>query len=400
MTLIQTFKNEADAMHDQLVAWRRDFHEHPELGFQEVRTAGIVADHLRELGLEVSTGVGRTGVVALVEPDAADTDTPTVLLRFDMDALPIDEQNDVPYRSQNPGVMHACGHDGHTAIGMGVASVLSRHRNELAGRVKLVFQPAEEGQGGAMAMLDDGIMADPAPSASFALHLWSRLPLNHVVAQEGTLWASAGKFRLVVHGRGGHGAVPHETVDATVTAAQILLSWQTIVSRNVDPSETAVITVGALNSGEAYNIISPRAELLGTYRVFSDATRELLLRRMEEMAVNISAAFGATCEFEHLGYVPATINSPEGADVMQTVAAQVVGEEKLMEIEPMMVGEDMAEILTRAPGALILVGAAQPDGTLHSPHHNPTFDFDEGMMPTGVAMLAGAAAEYLARHAE
>lgn len=395
MTLTAVFKQEADAMAEQLVAWRRDFHMHPELGFQEVRTAGIVAAHLQELGLEVSTGIGRTGVVALVEPDGAAPDAPTVLLRFDMDALPIEEETGLPFRSQHPGVMHACGHDGHTAIGMGVAGLLARHRNALQGRVKLVFQPAEEGLGGAMAMIDDGILREPTPAASFALHLWSRLPLNHIVCQPGPIWASAGGFRVVVHGHGGHGAAPHETVDATVVAAQILLSWQTIVSRNVNPTETAVITVGALHSGDAYNIISARAEMIGTYRVFSDDMRELLLRRMEEMAHSISAAFGATCEFEHRGYVPATVNSPEGAALMRAVAADVVGEEKIMEIEPMMVGEDMAEILNRAPGALILVGAARPDGTLHSPHHNPTFDFDEGMLPTGVAMLAGAAAAYL-----
>ncbi|MEZ4718911.1 MAG: amidohydrolase [Caldilineaceae bacterium] len=395
MTLINTFKQEADAMADQLVAWRRDFHMHPELGFQEVRTAGIVAEHLHDLGLEVSTGVGRTGVVALVEPDDVAADAPTVLLRFDMDALPIDEQNDVPYRSQNPGVMHACGHDGHTAIGMGVATLLTKHRQELAGRVKLVFQPAEEGLGGAMAMIDDGIMRDPAPSAAFALHLWSRLPLNHVVTQAGPIWASAGKFRLVVRGRGGHGAVPHETIDATVVAAQILVNWQTIVSRNVSPLEAAVVTVGSLRSGEAYNIISAEAELLGTYRVFSEEMRTMVLTRLEEMAQHISAAYGATCTFEHISYVPATVNSPAGAALMTEVATQVVGTDKLLEIDPMMVGEDMSEMLNRAPGALILVGAARADGTLHSPHHNPTFDFDEAMLPTGVAMLAGAAAAYL-----
>ncbi len=203
MTIYQTLKTEAEALFPMLVAWRRDFHQHPELGFQEVRTAGIVADHLRELGLEVSTGVGKTGVVAMIENDQAPSDAPTVLLRFDMDALPILEANDVPYRSQNNGVMHACGHDGHTAIGMGVAQLLTKRRNELPGRVKLVFQPAEEGLGGAAAMINDGVLETPKPAAAFGLHLWSRLPLNQVVVQSGPLWATAGKFELTVHGRGG-----------------------------------------------------------------------------------------------------------------------------------------------------------------------------------------------------
>ena len=395
MTLIQTIKADADALAEQLVAWRRDFHQHPELGFTETRTAGIVAEHLHQLGLETSTGVGGTGVVALVEPDDLPGDAPTVMLRFDMDALPIAEQSDAPYRSQNPGIMHACGHDGHTAIGLGVAQLLAKHRNHLGGRVKLVFQPAEEGLGGALAMIDDGVMTDPAPAAAFALHLWSRLPLNHVVVQEGPIWASAGKFTLTVHGKGGHGAVPHETVDATLVAAQILVSWQSIVSRNVSPTETAVISVGILQSGDASNIISSRAEMAGTYRVFNEETRTLLLARMETMATNICTAYGATCEFAHVGYVPATVNDAAGTAVMQRVAEQIVPPEQVIQIPPMMVGEDMAEFLNRAPGALILVGAAHDDGALHSPHHSPTFDFNERMLPTGVALLAGAAVDYL-----
>ena len=295
MTLINTFKHEADAMAEQLVAWRRDFHMHPELGFQEVRTAGIVAEHLHDLGLEVSTGVGRTGVVALVEPDDVAADAPTVLLRFDMDALPIDEQNDVPYRSQNPGVMHACGHDGHTAIGMGVAALLTKHRQELAGRVKLVFQPAEEGLGGAQAMIADGALEGPKPAAAFGLHLWSRMPLDQIVVQEGPLMAGADKIHLVVHGVGGHGAMPHETIDAVVVASEIVLAWQTIVSRTVSPTEPAVVTVGSFHAGSAANVIAGRAELSGSIRSFSIETRDLLVRRLREIAEGICAAHNARC---------------------------------------------------------------------------------------------------------
>ncbi len=260
MTLTEILHHEAQTLQPQLVAWRRDFHMHPEIGFHEVRTAGVVADHLRQLGLEVSTGIGKTGVVALVEGDQLPDDAPVVLLRFDMDALPIHEQTGLPFSSQTDNLMHACGHDGHTAIGMGVAQVLAHHRRQLAGRVKLVFQPAEEGLGGAAAMVRDGVMHNPTPAAAFGLHLWNGLPLNQVIVQAGPLWASAGIFELVVHGKGGHGAMPHHTVDATLVAAQIVVAWQSIVARNIDPMQTAVLTVGTFHSGDLYNVISAHCE--------------------------------------------------------------------------------------------------------------------------------------------
>ncbi len=393
--LYTQLKDEAADLMPQLVAWRRDFHQHPEMGFQEVRTAGIVAEHLRDLGLEVSTGIGKTGVVALVEADEAPPDAPTVMLRFDMDALPIHEATDLPFRSQNPGVMHACGHDGHTAIGMGVAQLLVRHRHALPGRVKLVFQPAEEALGGALAMINDGVLNDPKPAASFGLHLWSRLPLNQVVVQSGPIWAAADAFVLTVHGKGGHGAAPHETVDATYIASEIVVALQSIVARNLNPTDTGVISVGTFASGTANNVIASEARLTGTVRSFATPVRDLLFRRIEEVAKGICQAHGATCTFTPQWGCPATVNSEAGAATMQGVATQIVGPEGVIQIPPMMVGEDMAEFLNRAPGCFILVGAADPNGPEQSPHHNPTFDFDERMLPTGVALLAGAAVAYL-----
>ena len=387
---------EASAMAEQLVAWRRDFHMHPELGYQEVRTAGIVADHLRTLGLEVSTGIGKTGVVALVEGDNTPLDAPTVMLRFDMDALPIHEANDVPYRSQQAGVMHACGHDGHTAIGMGVAQLLVARRNELPGRVKLVFQPAEEALGGALAMINDGVLSEPKPSAAFGLHLWSRLPLNQVVVQSGPLWAAADSFTITVRGRGGHGAMPHETIDSTLVASEIVMALQSIVARNVNPTDTAVVSVGTFMSGNAANVISGEATLTGTIRSFTPEVRNLLFGRIDEIAKGICQAHGATCVVEPRLGCPATINSVAGAALMARVATGVVGAEQVAQIAPMMVGEDMAEFLDRAPGCFVLIGAADPAGPELSPHHNATFDFDERMLPTGVAVLAGAAMAYLA----
>lgn len=395
---IQEFKAQAAALQPQLVAWRRDFHMHPELGFQEVRTAGIVADHLRSLGLEVTTGIGKTGVVAVVEGDDAPAEAPTVMLRFDMDALPIIEENDAPYASQNPGVMHACGHDGHTAIGMGVATLLTQHRQGLAGRVKLVFQPAEEGLGGARAMLADGVMHDPQPAAAFGMHLWSRLPLNQIVVQPGPLWAGADKVDLIVSGQGGHGAMPHETIDAIYVASQIVIAWQGIISRSIDPAEPAVITVGSFHAGTACNVIAGTAELACSIRSLTLAMRDFLVRRMREVAEGVCAAHGATCELTFTSGVPPTINDPAGAALMQDVAGALVGEQQVAQITPMMVGEDMSEFLNRAPGCYVLVGAWDPDKPLNSPHHSPTFDFDERMLATGAALLAVTAVEYLQRN--
>lgn len=397
MTLLQTFHQEAQAAFDQLVAWRRDFHQHPELGFHETRTAGIVADHLRGLGLEVSTGIGKTGVVAVVEGDNLPLDAPTVLVRFDMDALPIHELTGLPFASQTEGVMHACGHDGHTAIGMGVAQLLVKHRNVLLGRVKLVFQPAEEGLGGAKAMVRDGVMENPKPSAAFGIHLWSRLPLNQVIVQSGPLWANAGFFELVIKGHGGHGAMPHETIDATLIASQIVVAWQSIVSRNIDPAQTAVLTVGTFHSGDLGNVISAEARLTGTIRSFDPAVETFLKQRMYEVADGLCQAFGATFELSHGVRTPVVINTPEGAALMRQIASEIVGDVNIAQITPMMVGEDVSEFMERAPGCFILVGAAIPGDELPSPHHNPTFDFDERMLPTGVALMAGAAAQYLAQ---
>ena len=278
-----------------MVAWRRDLHRHPELGFAEVRTAGIVARHLSELGLEVQTGIGKTGVVGLLEGRQPG---PVVMLRFDMDALPITEENATDYVSQTPGVMHACGHDGHVAIGLGVATLLARHRNELSGSVKFVFQPAEEGMGGAMEMIKDGALQSPRPNVALGLHIINQLPLGQVAAGEGPVMAAAERFHCIVTGRGGHGATPHQTVDAIVVAAQIVTALQTVVSRNVDPAEPAVVSVGSLHAGSAFNIIAEQAELWGTIRTFSEATRQTVLRRVREVVEGTAHTLGASVQLE------------------------------------------------------------------------------------------------------
>jgi amidohydrolase len=382
----------AQTIAPQLVARRRDFHQHPEIGFHEMRTAGIVAEHLRALGIETITGIGKTGVVGLIEGREPG---PTVLLRVDMDALPITEETGLPYASQNQGLMHACGHDGHTAIGMGVAQLLVETSNQWSGQVKLLFQPAEEGLGGAYATVEDGVLLNPKPDIAFGLHLWNQLPSGEVVVQSGPLMAAADKFIITITGHGGHGAQPHTTIDAILVASQAASALHTIISRNIPPQETAVLTIGSFHAGNAFNVIAERAEMSGTLRTFNPDTRNLLIKRMDEVLAGVTAAHGARYTLEIVDeHTPAVINDAEAAAVARKAASVVVGAEDVKEITPLMVSEDMSEILNRIPGCYILLGAMPPGGA-RGPHHNPKFDIDEAMLPYAAAILASVAVEYL-----
>ena len=385
------WRGQAEALRDQLVGWRRDLHAHPELGFEERRTARVVAAELERLGYQVSTGVGRTGVVGLLESGRSGL---VVLLRFDMDALPIEEENNVPYRSQNPGVMHACGHDGHVAVGLGVATLLARHQEALTGTVKLMFQPGEEGMNGAPAMIDDGVLENPRPDVALAAHLWNDRPLGQVSAVAGPVMAAAEKWECRIHGSGGHGAAPHQTADPLVAAAQVIGALQTVVSRNVNPQQTAVLTVGSIHGGDAFNIIPERVTLNGTIRTFDPEVRALVMRRLEEIACGTSAALGCSAEVEVEGLTPAVVNDPEVTAVVRGVAAEMVGEESLIELRTMG-SEDMAYVNAQIPGCYILVGSSNEAAGLARPHHCPQFDFDEDVLPLMAALLAGAAARYL-----
>jgi len=382
----------AQTMAPQLVAWRRDFHQHPEIGFQEVRTAGIVAEHLQNLGIKTTTGVGKTGVVGLIEGREPG---PTVLLRVDLDALPINEETGLPFASQTPGVMHACGHDGHTAIGMGVAKILVETSEKWGGQVKLLFQPAEEGLGGALATVDDGVLVDPKPDIAFGLHLWNQLPSGEVFVQSGPLMAAADKFFVTITGHGGHGGQPQDTIDAVLVASQVVTALHTIVSRNIPPKDTAVLTVGSLKSGNAFNVIADRAELLGTLRTFHPDTRDLLICRLDEVLAGVTAAHGARYTLRIADeFTPAVINDAEATAVARAAAVDVMGADRVSTISPMLVAEDMAEILNRIPGCYVLLGAMPPGGA-RGPHHNPKFDIDETMLPYAVALLARTAVHYL-----
>jgi amidohydrolase len=385
-------RSEAQALMDQLVAWRRDLHRHPELAFEERRTAALVAEHLGRLGYEVQSGVGGTGVVGILEGDRAGK---TVLLRFDMDALPIEEANQVEYASEIPGKMHACGHDGHTAIGLGVATLLARHRHRWAGRIKLVFQPAEETAGGARAMIADGVLEDPAPDVALGLHLWNSLPVGRAIIQAGPFMAAATHFKLTLYGRGGHGAMPHETVDALVVAAHTVVALQTIVSRTINPTETAVLSVGTFHAGRAFNVIADRAELSGTIRAFQDRLMAQVQERLHQVVTGVSRAFGATFELKLEHAAPALVNDPTVASLVAHAACRVLGSEAVGPTAPVLVSEDMAEFLKRVPGCFFFLGSMNLERGLDYPHHHPRFDFDEAALPLGVAILAEAAAAYL-----
>ncbi|HEU4328375.1 MAG TPA: amidohydrolase [Roseiflexaceae bacterium] len=387
------FLTEAEALSAELVAVRRDLHMHPELGFQEFRTARIVAERLGALGYEVMTGVGKTGVVGLL--GGGQPGERTVLLRFDMDALPIQEENETPYRSQTPGVMHACGHDAHVAIGLGVAELLAKHRERWPGTVKLMFQPAEEGLGGADAMIKDGVLKGPSVDVALGLHVSSQIETGRAVVRSGALMAASDKLDILVHGRGGHAAHPEQAVDAVLVAAQIVVALQTIVSRNIGAEDVGVVTVGSLHAGEAGNVIAETARLLGSIRSFTPEVRTLLHRRIREVAEGIAATLGARAEVTITLGVDATVNAPAPTAVVFNSAAEVLGVERINTTYRTTGGEDFSAVLARVPGNYFFLGARDDSRGLNFPHHNPRFDIDESCLPQGVAILCDAAVRCL-----
>jgi amidohydrolase len=388
--------DEAEAMFAYTRELRRDFHRHPELGFQEVRTAGIVARQLQELGLEVSTGIAETGVVALLEGERPG---PVVLLRFDMDALPILEQTGADYASTNPGVMHACGHDGHTAIGLTVARLLNNHRSELAGTAKLVFQPAEEGLGGAERMVEEGVLKDPSPETCLALHVWNEKPFGWVGIASGSTMSAAEIFKVRITGKGGHGALPNLAIDPVIAAAQVVSALQSIVARNVSPLQTAVVSVTMLHAGDAFNVIPGEAVLQGTIRTFEPAVRARVLERFQQVVEGVAEAMGCQAEVDMRSLTPAVINDPQVAARVQAVAARVLPDSELSTNFSTMGSEDMAFMMQEIPGCYFFLGSANPEKGFDAPHHHPRFDIDERVLPRAAALMAAAAAEFMHRDA-
>ncbi|TBR61195.1 peptidase M20 [Westiellopsis prolifica IICB1] len=385
------------SLQPQLVEWRRRLHQKPELGFQEKLTAEFVSQKLQKWGIEHQTGIAETGIVAIIRGEKPANEK-VLAIRADMDALPILEQNEVAYRSQHDGIMHACGHDGHTAIALGTAYYLQQHRQDFAGTVKMIFQPAEEGPGGAKPMIDAGVLKNPDVDAIIGLHLWNNLPLGTLGVRAGALMAAVETFNCTIFGKGGHGAMPHQTVDSVVVAAQIVNALQTIVARNVNPIDSAVVTVGELHAGTKCNVIADTARMSGTVRYFNPSLQGFFSQKIEQIIAGICQSFSANYDFEYCKLYPATINDAGMAELVRSVAEEVV--ETPVGIVPecqTMGGEDMSYFLQEVPGCYFFLGSANQQKNLAYPHHHPRFDFDETALAMGVEMFVRCVDRFLNR---
>lgn len=395
MTPSDHLKSDIDELVPDMVALRRDLHQHPELPYEEVRTSGIVAQRLRSLGLEVQTGVAQTGVVGLLRGGAGQLGAKTLAIRADMDALPIHEVNEIDYRSTVEGKMHACGHDGHTAIALALAALLSKRQGELNGNVKFLFQPAEEGRGGANLMLQEGVME--GVDGVIGLHLMSHYPVGRVGVRAGPVFASADGFVLSVKGKGGHAAMPQEAVDPIVISASIITALQTLISRESSPFSPAVITIGTIHAGSAFNIIPETVEMQGTVRAFSQEDREQWLRRIRELAKGVALAMGGSCDVQTFYGPPACVNDASMTHLVHEAAVASVGGGNVESSEAVMTtsSNDMANFLQAVPGCYFIVGARNEQKGANYPHHHPRFNFDEDAMSMAVEVLARAAMNFL-----
>ncbi len=375
--------NRVASLSDEMTAWRRDFHENPELLFDVHRTAGIVAEKLKEFGCdEVVTGIGRTGVVAVIK-GRKNGSGKVIGMRADMDALPIEEETDVPYKSKVPGKMHACGHDGHTTMLLGAAKYLAETRN-FDGTAIMIFQPAEEGGGGAKVMCDEGLMTRFGIQEVYGMHNMPGIPVGHFGIRPGPIMAAADRFTVNIEGKGGHGANPHMTVDTLLVATQVVNALQSIVSRNVDPLDSAVCSVTAIKAGEAFNVIPQHARLIGTVRTLKEATRDLLEKRFTEIVNGVVTAMGAKCEIKYERGYPVTDNHEAQTRTAVEVARAVAGDAQVNpEVMPQMGAEDFSYMMLERPGAYIFVGNGDTFGC-----HHPSYNFDDEAAPSGASFWA------------
>jgi len=388
------FKAEADALFRDLVQQRRDFHRFPELAFKEHRTSQIIAKELSNLGLEVQTGVAKTGIVAILE---GDQNGPTVMYRADMDALPIEETNELDYNSENHGVMHACGHDGHMTIALGIARVLAKHRDKIAGRVKFIFQPGEEGAGGALAMIRDNVLDDPEPDYVLGLHLWQPLQIGTVGVRVGAIMSGSSTFNITVKGKGGHAAMPHTTIDPVACSGQLITALHTIVGRKMDAMAGAVVlsVTGVKTSSYTHNIIPETVEITGTFRTFNAYTSELLDQHIRDVSHKVceSVSCEAHVVVKHLN-IP-TVNDETVIERAKKRFSRIIDEECLDDTAITMASEDVSFYLDEYPGAYFLLGSSNPAKGLTYGHHHPKFNFDEDVLPLGVALMSSAIADYV-----
>jgi amidohydrolase len=388
-----TISPEIRALTESMIALRRDLRRHPELALQEMRTAGIVAERLKSLGYTVRTGLGKTGVTGLLRGGKPGK---TVLLRADMDALPIHEETDVPWRSESPGVMHACGHDAHTAMGLTAAAVLARMAPSLAGSVLFMFQPAEEISRGAEAMLRDGALEGIQPDAALAVHVYNEWPAGTIAIGDGPTTASADRLTLTVTGRGGHGASPHLAIDPVVASAQIITALQTLVSRETPPLDAAILSITMLRAGTAFNIIPDTVEMTGTFRCLVPALRERLLASLARTVEGVAAAFRCTAGVKDEYLTPAVVNDPAVTRLARDVAAGIVGAERVITPTPLTGSEDAAYFWEKVPGCYAFIGSARPEWSPAPSLHNARFDLDESCLQVGAEFLVRTACRVLA----
>ncbi len=376
-----------------VVADRRFLHQHPELALQEYETSRFIVDRLTQLGFdEVRTGIANTGVVGILRGGQPGK---TVALRADMDALPIDEENEVEYKSTVSGVMHACGHDAHVSMLLGAARLLTERKADLPGTVMFIFQPGEEGAGGAKKMVEAGIFNDPKPDAVFGLHIWQDTPSGVVEVMDTVAMSGIDAFQVTITGKGGHGAQPHTTIDPIVVGASIVNALHTIVSRSFDPVLPGVVTLGTFHAGQASNVIPATASFSGTVRFVQPEQAAVARERFESLVLGIAASFGATAEIAYFNGTPATINTPAMAQVVRETGIALFGEDRVIEGKMKGPSEDFSEFMQLVPGCYFFVGSRNESKGYIWGHHHPKFDIDEDAMATGVSMLAGTAMRYL-----
>ena len=377
---------------DELIAVRRDLHMHPETAFEEVRTSGIVIERLKALGLTPKTGLGKTGVMATITGGRPGK---TVMLRADMDALPIEEENDVPYRSQTPGKMHACGHDAHTSILLGVAKTLVSEASTLPGKVVLCFQPAEECGGGAVSMIRDGALEYAKPDATFGLHVWQDLPVGTIGVTSGPFMAAVDEFTITITGKGAHGAQPQESRDPVLCAAHLVTALQTIASRSADPFHEIVVSVTQIHTGTAFNIIPQTAWLNGTVRTFDRGLYDSIPAHFERIAKGVGAAFGCAIDVHFDRTNQPTVNDPAMAEVARAASIDVAGAANVRSDVRTMGGEDFSAFLAKVPGCFVAVGSRNESRGLTWGHHHPRFDVDEQSFAIGAEVLLRTTKRFL-----
>ena len=385
----------SDERQKELVSYRRAIHRKPELKYEEEKTAEFVKEHLKKLGFIFQDKIAQTGIVSLIDSGIPGK---TVLVRADMDALPIHEENATDYISQTEGVMHACGHDGHTSVLMGFANEIKENIKSIIprGKVLLVFQPAEEGGSGADKMIEEGILEKYKVDAAYALHVWNHVDIGKVGVVDGTMMASVDEFKIIVTGVSGHGAMPQHTVDPIVVSAHIITALQTIVSRNVDPLEPCVVTVGTIHAGKAFNVISESVEMTGTVRTYSKKVFEEVPEKLKKLVTGIAESFGAKAEIIYKRVDKPTINDPAMADIVRKASYTILGKDSVTEEEVRtMGGEDFSAFLMEVPGCYFFIGSRNAQKGFVNPHHSSKFDFDEDAMGIGLSVMKEVVRSYL-----